>query len=146
MALIFLLWLRLVSRSFGCIWFWVVCLYISPDMSSNTGIQCDLLEAPLRGIQCWFNYPKIGLIRLLFTLLVLTIGKRDQNTGEKRYFIHKLVGKYDVMRQNRKLITPHIYLLLVSSKTRKEKGKLNYNVITPLSQVTRLHWACATSR
>jgi len=62
--------------------------------------------------------------------------------GEKCHFIHKLVGKCDVMMQNRRLITPP-YLSFDRSEQNK-KTKLNYNVITLLSQVMRLHWACVT--
>ena len=52
------------------------------------------------------NYPKMGLIKLLLLLalkLLIYLQERLKH-GLDRHFIHKLVGKCDIIMQNYKLI------------------------------------------
>ena len=79
-------WLLGSSR---CIIFCIVWTCTSSDASSNMGIQYDLLEAPLHGIQCWSNYPKMGLIRFLLPFFHFSLDylqKRPKHGWEASFY------------------------------------------------------------
>ena len=60
--------------------------------------------------KCRFNYPKMGLIKLLLTFCppCLDYLLERPKHGLDRHFIHESVGKCDVIMQNYRLIKYHI--------------------------------------
>jgi len=75
---------------------------------------------------------------ILGLLLHSTPGLHKQTIISNIFYLInvKMCKSYAILETNH---TPKLISLLVLSKTK------NKRIITPLSQVTRLHWACATS-
>ena len=112
----------------------------SSDVRKGLG-SMYLLEDPLLASKKYrFNYPKMGLIKLLLPICPPCLDYLQERSKHDldRHFIHKSIGKCDIIMQNcRLIILPH--LSFARPEQNKEKKNYTTNVITPLSQVTRLH-------
>ena len=86
--------------------------YFRPDIyltCARVQVQCIFQKLPcLASKKSGFNYPKMGLIKLLlpFCPPCLDYLQERPKHGLDRHFIHKSAGKCDIIMQNCKLITP----------------------------------------
>ena len=101
--------------------------YLCPDScqtSTNVQIQCIFQKlSTLTSKKSEFNYPKIGLIKLLLFFCPQThdLSARENKHGLDRHFIHKSVGKCDIIMQNCKPIThPHLSFARLEQKQKRK--------------------------
>ena len=91
------------------------------------GIQCIFQKlSSLASKKCKFNYPKMGLIKLLlpFCPPCLDYLQERPKYGLDRYFIHKSVGKCDIQMQNWILMTSPYLSFTCPEQNKNKKATL----------------------